>query len=89
MKHLGAEAVADGKLDANELAQLEEKAGLNMMVDGQRKSLAEVGVSGINLGYKEAGKNADENGNEHRQTGSFIRNDGSAGKVNDVWYRYA
>jgi hypothetical protein len=87
-KHLGQAAVADGKLDQNELAQLEQKANLHMDVDGQKRSLKDIGVAGVNLGYNEAGQAADENGNEHRQQGSFIRNDGQTGKVNDVWFKY-
>lgn len=87
-KHLGDAAVADGKLDANELAQLEQKAGLHMDVDGQKRGLNDVGVGGVNLGYNEAGQAADENGNEHRQQGSFIRTNGQQGKVNDVWFKY-
>jgi hypothetical protein len=86
-KHLGAEAVADGKLDKKELAALEQKTKLGMIVDGQQKSLAELGVDSIDLGFKEAGKNADENGNEHRQVGSFTKN-GQKQKVNDVWFQY-
>ena len=88
-KHLGFEAVQDGKLDKWELQQLEQKANLHMQVDGQKKSLAEIGIDGINLGYKEAGANADENGDEHRQVGAgFIRSNGEVGKVNDVWFNY-
>lgn len=83
-------ASADGKLDERELAVLQQKAGLSMIVDGQRKGLADVGVKEINLGYTEAGQNADQNGNEHRQVGAgFVRNNGQTGKVNDVWFKYA
>ena len=87
-KNLGFEAVADGKLDQWELQALEQKTGLTMNVDGQNRSLGELGISEINLGYTEAGQNADENGNEHRQVGAgFVRN-GEKGKVNDVWFKY-
>lgn len=87
-KNLGFESVADGKLDQWELQQLSEKTGLGMLVDGQKKSLGELGISQIDLGYQEAGKNPDANGNEHRQVGAgFVRN-GQRGQVNDVWFRY-
>jgi hypothetical protein len=87
-RHLGFGAVQDGKLDQWELKQLEQKTGLGMLVDGQKKGLAELGISQVNLGYQEAGKNADGNGNEHRQVGAgFVRN-GQVGKVNDVWFQY-
>ncbi|MBM3274498.1 MAG: hypothetical protein FJZ00_05065 [Candidatus Sericytochromatia bacterium] len=87
-KHLGEQAIADGKLDAAELKALGEKAGLTMMVDGQKKSLAEVGVSEIKLGYAEAGRNADANGNEHRQVGAGATVNGQNAAVNDVWFKY-
>ena len=87
-KNLGFQAVADGKLDQWELQQLEQKTGLTMKVDGQNKSLGELGITEVNLGYTEAGKNADANGNEHRQVGAgFVRN-GQRGQVNDVWFKY-
>lgn len=87
-KHLGVSATADGKLSADELGALEQKAGLSMMVDGQKKSLADLGITEIKLGYAEAGANADENGNEHRQVGQgFVRN-GETNKVNDAWFKY-
>ena len=60
---------------------------LRMKVDGQDKRLSELGIDSINLGYEEAGKNADANGNQHRQTGGFTQN-GEAKNVNDVWFQY-
>ncbi|MFD2179580.1 hypothetical protein [Veronia pacifica] len=87
-KHLGPQAIADGKLDAKELEQLSQVTGLTMMVDGEAKSLAELGITEINLGYNENGQaNADANGNEHRQQGAFVMN-GQEQAVNDVWFRY-
>ncbi len=87
-KHLGEEAVADNRLDAKELSALEGKANLHIKRDGKKSSLKEAGIQEINLGYKEAGKAADANGNEHRQQGNFTRTDGKQGKVNDVWFQY-
>jgi hypothetical protein len=87
-KHLGDAAIADGKLDAAELKTLGEKAGLTMLVDGQQKSLADAGVSEIKLGYTEAGRNADANGNEHRQVGAGATVRGNNAAVNDVWFKY-
>ncbi|MEE2902318.1 MAG: hypothetical protein VYC39_08310 [Myxococcota bacterium] len=84
-KKLGKEAIADGKLDKKELAALDNH--LRMKVDGQDKKLSELGVDSINLRYEEAGKNADANGNEHRQTGAFTQN-GEQRNVNDVWFQY-
>jgi hypothetical protein len=82
---LGKEAVADNRLDTKELGRLDKD--LRMKVDGQDKLLSELGIDEINLGYEEAGKNADANGNEHRQTGGFKQN-GEDKKVNDVWFKY-
>ncbi len=87
-KHLGAGATADGKLDAAELARLGEKAGLTMQVDGQQKSLADLGITEIGLGYRNAGRNADANGNEHRQVGAGFTRNGQNAAVNDVWFNY-
>lgn len=75
-------------LNANQLKQLGEKYGLRMMVDGQSKRLDELGITEINLGYKEAGANADENGNEHRQVGAGFTMNGQQQAVNDVWFQY-
>ncbi|MBM3269973.1 MAG: hypothetical protein FJZ01_20250 [Candidatus Sericytochromatia bacterium] len=87
-KHLGAEAVADGRLGAAELKALGEKTGLSMLVDGKRVSLEDLGITEISVGYAEAGLNRDEQGNEHRQVGEgFVRN-GQQGAVNDVWFQY-
>ncbi|RXJ74561.1 hypothetical protein CS022_03030 [Veronia nyctiphanis] len=89
IKHLGQQAVADGKLNAEELAVLEQRAGLTMVVNGQNQSLADLGITEINLGYQEAGLNADENGNQHRQVGAgFTMNGKEQQAVNDVWFQY-
>ncbi|MBI2376552.1 MAG: VCBS repeat-containing protein [Deltaproteobacteria bacterium] len=87
-KHLGEGAIADGKLDQKELSELSKKTGLRMLVDGQSKQLDELGISELKLGYSEAGKNADENGNEHRQVGAGFVQNGETRKVADVWFRY-
>ncbi|MGF1528730.1 MAG: hypothetical protein ACFCBW_18330 [Candidatus Competibacterales bacterium] len=87
-EHLGAEATADGKLDADELDALAEATDLGMIVDGELKGLDELGITEISLGYTEAGTNADEHGNEHRQVGEGFTMNGEQGEVNDVWFRY-
>lgn len=53
--------------------------------DGELLTLEEAGVAGLNVGYQNQNY-TDENGNEHRQIGSFIREDGSAGQMTDVWF---
>jgi hypothetical protein len=85
---LGDNAVNDGVLDQNELKALEQKAGVSMLVDGQRRSLSDLGISAVNLGYTEAGANTDANGDQHRQIGAgFVRN-GERKQVDDVWFRH-
>lgn len=87
-KHLGPEAIADGKLGAEELKALADKTGLCMIVDGKKVSLADLGITEISVGYREAGLNKDVHGNEHRQVGEgFVRN-GQVGAVHDVWFQY-
>lgn len=89
-KHLGPDAVKDGSLDTAELKALSEKTGLCMIVDGKKVGLDELGITKISVGYKEAGPNADEHGNEHRQVGTGFEMAGRTGPqaVNDVWFKY-
>lgn len=88
VRHLGKASVADGKLGAEELRLLEKKAGLSMLVDGERKRLSDVGITEINLGYQQAGPNRDAQGNEHRQVGAGYVQNGETRKVDDVWFKY-
>lgn len=70
---------SDGKLQANELLTLNE-----------------AGVRSLNVAYAEPGKVdangavnksvIDASGNQHRQTGSFTRADGTEASMNDVWF---
>lgn len=48
-------------------------------------SLEEAGVGGINLDYSET-NSIDENGNHHKQQGSFLDLEGNTHKINDVWF---
>jgi hypothetical protein len=91
-KHLGADRVAKGYLDAADLKELQAKAGLHMKVAGQSASqdrnarpVEDLGITRINLNYAHAGAAADLQGNEHRQQSAFVMN-GQARRVNDVWY---
>ncbi len=52
---------------------------------GELLTLEQAGVSGINLNYENE-TTTDENGNQHKQTGTFIKTDGSTGSVHDVWF---
>ena len=50
--------------------------------------LEQVGVAGINVDYKPS-TTVDDNGNEHKQTGTFIKTDGSTASIHDVWFEIA
>ena len=92
----GFEALADldsnndGVFNSSDTAWNQVKvwkdANQNGEVDsGELLTLAQAGVSGINLEYDNA-TTTDENGNEHKQTGTFIKTDGTTGSVHDVWF---
>ena len=61
-------------------------ANSNGVVDeGELLTLEQANVSGINLDYENS-TTTDENGNQHNQTGTFIKTDGTTGSVHDVWF---
>ncbi len=81
----------DGVVDANderwsELKLWQDKNGNGILDEGELLTMEEAGVAGLNVGYQNQ-TYVDENGHEHRQSGSFIRDDGSTGQMNDVWFK--
>ncbi len=82
---LGAGAVADGRLDANEIRQL-DAAGLRMDVNGQLHSLRQLGITGINLNFNNSSQ-VDAFGNQFRQQSSFERN-GRQQSLIDIWFSH-
>jgi Ca2+-binding RTX toxin-like protein len=54
--------------------------------DGELKSLDEVGVKSISVTFTQNSMD-DSHGNEHLLQGTFIRNDGSSGLTEDIWFR--
>ncbi|WBA82171.1 calcium-binding protein [Endozoicomonas sp. GU-1] len=81
----------DGVLNQSDEAwsklQVWKDTDSNGVVDsGELLSMADVGVAAINTEYA-TGKTTDSSGNEHRETGSFTRTDGSEGKATDVWFK--
>ena len=56
-----------------------------MRVDGDLHKLSELGISKLNLNFKESNQ-VDQNGNELRQQSTFTRNGREQGLV-DVWFR--
>lgn len=80
----------DGTFDANDKAWNEVKIwqdkNFNGMVDdGELLTLEQAGIAGIDLDYTNQ-ENIDENGNNHKQTGTFIKTDGTTGAIDDVWF---
>ncbi|MDD0972982.1 calcium-binding protein [Pseudomonas fontis] len=91
----------DGKVDAGDADFANLRVWVDRNSDGKLQNgelltLAEAQVQALNVGYLEPGKpNAngeipgaviDSNGNQHRQTGTFVRSDGTQGGMNDVWF---
>ncbi|MDN3223930.1 calcium-binding protein, partial [Pseudomonas nunensis] len=54
--------------------------------DGELLSLAQVGVVSLDLDFKNSDY-VDGNGNQHRQLGDFLKSDGTAGSMADVWFK--
>ena len=92
----GFEALADldsnndGVFNSSDAAWNQVKvwkdANQNGEVDsGELLTLEQAGVSGINLNYENE-TTTDENGNQHKQTGTFIKTDGTTGSIHDVWF---
>lgn len=80
----------DGIFDHNDKAWNEVKiwkdANGNGIVDeGELLTPEQAGIAGINLDYDNQ-ENVDENGNAHKQTGTFIKTDGTTGTITDVWF---
>ncbi|MBI5587048.1 MAG: hypothetical protein HY889_01625 [Deltaproteobacteria bacterium] len=82
---------ADGKIDSNDTAWGELKIWQDNNNDGyttvdEMLTLDALGIQSINTGYTTSAM-VDTQGNEHRQTGSFTKTDGTTGTVSDVWFR--
>ena len=80
----------DGIFDHNDKAWNEVKIwqdkNFNGLSDeGELLTLEQAGIAGINLDYDNQ-ENVDENGNAHKQTGTFIKTDGTNGTITDVWF---
>ena len=80
----------DGIFDRNDKAWNEVKIwqdkNFNGLSDeGELLTLEQAGIAGINLDYDNQ-ENVDENGNAHKQTGTFIKTDGTNGTITDVWF---
>ena len=81
---------SDGVFNSSDTAWNQVKvwkdANSNGVVDdGELLTLEQANVSGINLDYENS-TTTDENGNQHNQTGTFIKTDGTTGSIHDVWF---
>ncbi len=82
---------ADGKIDVNDAAYANLKIWQDLDGDGystpnELKTLSEMGIASINTGFSDSSL-VDENGNAHKQIGSYQRTDGTSGTAADVWFR--
>ena len=82
----------DGVIDAKDDIYSQLKVWFDTNFNGQSDkgellSLIEAGVKSINLDYINSSL-VDENGNDHKQQGSFTKLDGTVAKIDDVWFNY-
>lgn len=83
---LGSAAVADGKLDATELATLENQFGLRVSDNnGNQTKLSDKGITEVSLAFAAGEETVDSRGNNHGETGSFVRNGQKRG-ITDVYF---
>ncbi|WP_024850844.1 calcium-binding protein [Hydrogenovibrio kuenenii] len=80
----------DGVFDVNDdkfsaLRVFQDKNQNGQADDGELITLSDAGVQSISLGYNSS-SSVDENGNEHRQIGSFTTTAGETHSVEDVWF---
>ncbi len=80
----------DGVFDVNddkfsELRVFQDKNQNGQADDGELLTLSDAGVQSISLEYSNS-STVDENGNEHRQLGSFITTSGETHSIEDVWF---
>ena len=81
----------DGKIDALDTAFTSFRVWQDYDGDGyslpnELLTLEQVGIQAINTGFT-ASTVVDENGNAHKQVGSFVRSDGSIDVATDVWFK--
>jgi len=82
---------SDGKVDANDTAFSQLKIWQDIDGDGYSASdelftLNELGIQSINTSYTTS-TYVDENGNEHRQVGSYTKTDSTVLTATDVWFQ--
>ncbi|MFV5342507.1 calcium-binding protein [Acinetobacter oleivorans] len=84
---LNNDGVIDAKDEIYQQLQVWQDINQNAHVDqGELTGLQTIGIQQIDLAYTSA-KEVDVNGNYHKQQGQFIWADGTAGKIDDVWFQ--
>ena len=69
----------------NEVKVWRDANGNGVVDENELLTLEQAGVSGINLDYQNT-NTTDGNGNQHNQSGTFIKTDGTTGAIHDVWF---
>lgn len=84
---LNNDGVIDAKDEIYQQLQVWQDINQNAHVDqGELTGLQTIGIQQIDLAYTSA-KQVDVNDNYHKQQGQFIWADGTAGKIDDVWFQ--
>ncbi|WP_171496075.1 calcium-binding protein [Acinetobacter oleivorans] len=84
---LNNDGVIDAEDEIYQQLQVWQDFNQNAHVDqGELNALQTIGIQQIDLVYTSA-KEVDVNGNHHKQQGQFIWADGTAGKIDDVWFQ--
>ncbi|EKU39966.1 MULTISPECIES: calcium-binding protein [Acinetobacter] len=84
---LNNDGVIDAKDEIYQQLQVWQDINQNAHVDqGELTGLQTIGIQQIDLAYILA-KQVDVNGNYHKQQGQFVWADGTAGKIDDVWFQ--
>lgn len=84
---LNNDGVIDAEDEIYQQLQVWQDFNQNAHVDqGELTGLQTIGIQQIDLAYTSA-KEVDVNGNHHKQQGQFIWADGTAGKIDDVWFQ--
>ena len=83
------DTTGDGKVDAQDAQFADLRVWVDANTDGltqsgELKTLAEVGVAGLMVSYDES--RIAQNGNILDGAGSFVKTDGSVGRMSDAWF---
>ncbi|WDZ94926.1 calcium-binding protein [Herbaspirillum sp. WKF16] len=82
----------DKRIDIRDLAYADLRIWRDLNSDGlldagELATLEQAGVKSLNAGFTSS-EFIDEQGNAHRQLGSYERSDGASAAMEDVWFKY-